>query len=119
MARTVTVSVDELPDVSATLHDDGTYEVSITGITGLLDRTRDLTRQESDAGIVSANPPTVRTDEVDQIPLLILQAVEVAMPEGLLSNVEGIDGTIDREQALLAQLTRVVRRALITLEPPT
>lgn len=119
MSTTVTLTPDDLPDVTATLDDSGYYEISITGLLGLAENPRALTKAESDAGIVSVNPPTVRTDDPEQLELLMLRTVEIGLPVGMLDNVEGVQGAVDLEHLLLAQLTRVVRRARIALEPPT
>jgi hypothetical protein len=118
MGTTVTVTPDDLPDVTATLHDDGSYEVSITGLAGLADRPRSPTPLEVAAGILSSNPPTVRSSDITQLDLLMLRAVEMALPDGLLDNVTGEPGAVDKEQLLLAQLVRVIRRALWAIEAP-
>ena len=119
MPTTVTLTPDDLPDITATLHDDGSYEFSITGLTGFVARPRDPTQAEIDAGILSSSPPTIRTKDFRLVERLMLRAVEIGLPEGTLDNVEGVDGAVDKEQLLLAQLTRVIRRAWWELEPPT
>lgn len=112
--RTVLVSVEGLPDAIATLHDDDSIEISVTGLTGLVARPRDPSREETEAGILTADPPTIRTSDRRQLELLVLRAVEIAIPDGLLDNVAGID----REQLLLVQIGRLVRRLMWKLEPP-
>lgn len=123
MPTTVTLEPDEIPDVNATKHDNGDYEVEITGIAGLEDRElADLIPAErlyyEKRGILEINPPRVRHADITALDLLMLEAVEKAMPDGLLDNVTGEGATFDREQLLCAQLTRVVHLALIALEPP-
>lgn len=121
MPKTVSISDDDLPDATATLHDDGSYEFSITGLAGLAERPRAPTRAEVDAGILSSDPPTIRTKDIRKSEILMLRAVELALPDGLLDNVETDDdsGVVDKESLLLAQLTRVIRRVHWVLEPPT
>jgi hypothetical protein len=120
MSTTVTISDDDLPDATATLHDDGSYEFSITGLAGLAERPRAPSRAELDAGILSSDPPTIRTSDIRKAEILMLRAVELALPDGLLDNVEDETGAvIDKESLLLAQLTRIIRRVTWVLEPPT
>jgi len=118
MPRTVSVSPDGLPDITATLEDDGTYDVTITGLTGLDETPRALTKAEKEAGIVAANPPRVRTKELRNVDLLLLRAIEVGLPEELLENFVG-GGAVDREQLLLGQICRTVDRVMWELEPPS
>ena len=114
----VSLTPDDLPDVEATLDSEGYYTIAITGLTGLDDPARDPTKEERDAGIVTLNPPTVRVADTRGVELVMLRAIEGALPDGLLDNTEGVDGAVDKEHLLLAQVTRVVRLALITLETP-
>lgn len=123
MPTTVTLTPDTLPDVNATKHDDGDYEVEITGITGLEDRTLDdLVSSEKlyyeQRGILEINPPKVRHADKTALDLLMLEAVEKAMPDGLLDNDTETVGALDKELLLCGQLVRVVRLALNTLEVP-
>jgi hypothetical protein len=118
MATTVSVSPSDLPDINATKHDDGSYELEITGLTGLLSIPRAIDLDEKALGIISANPPRIRSSDVAMLDLLMLRAIEKALPDGLLDNVEGVEGALDKEQLLCAQIVRTVRRALIALEPP-
>lgn len=118
MSTTVTVSPSDLPDITATKHDDGSYELEITGLTGLLTKPRAIDLDEKALGILSANPPRIRSADLAMLDLLMLRALEKALPDGLLDNVEGIEGATDKEQALCSQIVRTVRRALIALEPP-
>jgi hypothetical protein len=118
VATTVTLSVTNLPDATATKHDDGTYEFSVTGLAGLATRPRTPTALERADGISSSDPPTVRGPLLG-IELLLLRAVEMALPDGTLDNLEGVEGAVDKEQLLLAQLTRVVRRLSWKLDVPS
>lgn len=108
---------DILPDTLATLHDDGSVELSIVGLAGLDPSPRALTREELAVGIISSNPPTIRTLDKPQAPLFMLRAIEISLPDGLLDNDIGA-GALDKEQLLLSQVTRIVRNAMIALEPP-
>jgi hypothetical protein len=115
----VDVSVAGLPD--ATISKSGAeYTIEVTGLTGLQDKPRDLTVEERAFGVVAANPPTVTTTR-NNLELALVRAVEVSMPEGLLDEVESNTGepVYLKHQLLIAQVTRLVRVCLETLEPST
>lgn len=120
MARVVLTDPD-LPDCSLE-HDGEWYVLQITGLEGLVELPRFLRRDEEQAGIISLQPPTVRTKDARHLEQLMSRCLEVVIPPDLLETplVEsnGRPGR-DRQQLLLAQATRIVRRALLRLEPPT
>lgn len=123
MPATVTLAPESLPDVKATKHDDGSYEVAITGLAGLDGRTIDRfsLRQQAflaQKGVTQTTPPTVRLPTLRGLELAMLLAVEQTMPDELLDNVEGTPGALDKEHLLLDHIIRTVRLALIKLEPP-
>ncbi len=116
MSTTATLSIEGIPDATAILHDDGSYEFSITGLAGMLERPRNPTPAERRAGIRSSDPPTVKTKQLRNVELLMLRAVEMATPPELLENEFQLP---DKSQMLLAQIVRIWRRLLWQLEPPT
>lgn len=116
---TVSISPDDLPDATLSFNDEtGVYTLTVTGLTELRQSPRAPTISEKARGILASNPPTVQTKDKRDLDALILQAVEIAAPDGLLDNVANPDTglPVDKEQLLQAQLTRMVRRALIALE---
>lgn len=114
----VELSIKGLPDASLDLT-DGMYTIIVTGLTGLSENPRDLTTEEEDAGVISAQPPTVATELKEDLPLLVLRAVEIGMDQDLLIDETANGATVpSKHQQLIAQLTRLTSRLLMLLEVP-
>lgn len=115
------LEIREFPDTLIDLT-DGVYTVTITGLTGLTDRPRDITVEESAYGVVSANPPTASTTRKEYLPLILLRAIEIGLDGdySLIEDESANNATVfSKHQHLLAQVTRIVSRALMLLDPPS
>jgi hypothetical protein len=117
----VSLELREFPDATLDLT-AGVYTLTITGLTGLTERPRDLTVEEERYGVVAVNPPTAATTQKEYLPLILLRAIEIGLDVdmSLLEDEEANGRTVySKHQQLLAQLTRISSRALMLLEPPS
>lgn len=116
----VSISPKNLPDATLEKSDAGVYTFTVTGLTGIDELPRTLTIEERAAGVVSANPPTVTTSIAEDLPLLMVRAIEVGIDDSLLedSAPDGVNEVFSRHHYLIAQVTRLTRIAINRLEPP-
>lgn len=115
----VSLSIKNLPDATLDLT-DGTYTLTVTGLTGLTDNPRAITTEEDAAGVVSVVPPIVSTEVKADLPLLLVRAVEIGMDQSLLVDDPANNAIVySKHHQLIGHLTRLSSHLLMLLEVPT